>query len=218
MLSAWADIAQKVSVILASLFVIYGIDSWRREFVGKRQMELAEEVLALFYQARDIIRAIRSPFGYEGEGTTRKPAPNERPEDKEALDHAYSLIERYNKHVETFSRIHALRYRFMAQMGVEAARPFTDLNKVVNDLILASRRMAHLSTRRAHTLRTEADIEKYDRERREVGAVFYSGEETDQIAQRVDAIIGDIEQTCRRLIESRGTLFGLLNRRIKWDG
>jgi hypothetical protein len=215
MLSAWADIAQNVSVILASLFAIYGIDSWRREFVGKRQMELAEEVLALFYQARDIIQAMRSPFGYEGEGATRKPAPSERPEDKDALDRAYALIERYNKHVETFSRIHALRYRFMAQIGVEAAQPFLDLNKVVNDLILASRRMARLSTRPARTLRTEADLEKYDRERNEVEAVFYSGEESDPITPRVDAIIAEIEQTCRGLIESRGTLFALLNRRIK---
>ena len=86
MLKEWADIAQSASVILACLFAIYGIDAWRREFVGKRRMELAEEVLALFYQARDIIQSIRSPGGYVGEGQSRKQAPDERPEDKAALD------------------------------------------------------------------------------------------------------------------------------------
>lgn len=218
MLSTWADIAQNVSVILTCLFAIYGIDAWLREFVGKRRMELAEEVLALFYEARDIIQSIRSPFGCEGEGTTRKPSPNERPEDKDALDHAYSLIERYSKHVDTFARIHALRYRFVAQLGIEAGQPFRDLNRVVNELVLASRQMARLSTRRERTLRTEQDHEKYEQERRRVEAVFYSGEETDPITPRVDAIVGNVEQTCRGIIESRGTLFGLLNRRIGEDG
>src|SRR5689334_4912630 len=102
MLAESAEIAKNASLILAVFFAIYGIDAWRREFIGKRRMELAEEVLALFYQARDIIEEIRSPFGYGGEGSTRKPSPNERPEDKDALDHAYSLVERYNKHIETF--------------------------------------------------------------------------------------------------------------------
>lgn len=46
MLNDVADVAQSVSVILACMFTIYGIDSWRREFVGKRRMELADEILA----------------------------------------------------------------------------------------------------------------------------------------------------------------------------
>ena len=171
--------------------------------------------MTLFYEARDIIQSIRSPFGYQGEGTTRKPSPNERPEDKDALDHAYSLIERYNKHVDTFARIHALRYRFMAQLGIEAEQPFLDLNIVVNELLRASRQMARVSTRREYRLRTEADLEKHEQERRRVEAVFYGGEETDPITLGVEAIVGRMEETCRGIIESRGTLFGMLNRRIR---
>ncbi len=215
MLRDWAEIGQSVSLILASLFAIYGIDAWRREFIGKRRMELAEEVLALFYEARDIIQEIRSPVGYSGEGTTRKPASNERPEDKDALDHAYTLTERYNRHVETFARIQALRYRFMAQVGSEATQPFVELNGIVNELILASRRMARLGTTPDHRLRTERDIEKYDQERRKVEVVFYSGEEDDPISPRVDGAIAKIESTCRGLIEGRGTLFAVINKTSK---
>ena len=47
-LNEMAGIAQSISITLAGLFAIYGFDAWRREFVGKRRMELAEEVLALF--------------------------------------------------------------------------------------------------------------------------------------------------------------------------
>jgi hypothetical protein len=33
-----------------------GLEKWRRETIGKRKVELAKEVLADFYQARDIIQ------------------------------------------------------------------------------------------------------------------------------------------------------------------
>jgi hypothetical protein len=214
MLKDWADIAQSASVILASLFAIYGIDAWRREFIGKRRMELAEEVLALFYQARDVIESIRSPMGYVGEGQTRKPSPNERPEDKEALDRAFVLVERYNEHIEIFSRIHVLRYRFMAQLGVDAAKPFSELNSIVNELRLSSRRMARLLTRRERSVRSESGVEKDQREMEKVDAIYYSDSENDPIAPRVDSVVVQIEGTCKHIIESRGTLFSLFNRRL----
>ena len=192
------DIIQSAAVTIASIVAIYGITAWRVEFIGKRRIELAEEVLALFYQARDAIESIRSSFGYEGEGKTRKPGPNEKPEHKEALDQAYVLIERYNKHVEMFSRLHALRYRFMAQFGAEAAAPFDDLN---NDLLLAAKRKARLSMVPEWSLRSEAAEEKHQREWLENEAVYYSGEKDDLIAPRLAKIITDIECRCQPIIE-----------------
>ena len=177
-------------------------------------MELAEEVLALFYQARDVIQAIRSPMCYVGEGETRKPAPGERPEDKKALDQAFVLTERYNRHIETFSRINALRYRFMAQLGVDAAKPFDELNSIVNELLLASRRMARFIARPERSFRNDADLERHSREMGEVHAVFYSGEEDDPITPRLESVVGQIELACKDIIDSRGTLFSLLNKRL----
>jgi len=206
-----AEIGQSVSLILASLFAIYGIDAWRREYVGKRRIELAEEVLALFYQARDIIGTIRSSFGYVGEGETRKPGPNENPEHKEALDQAYVLIERYNRHTEVFSRIHALRYRFMAQFGTDSMAPFEELNRVINELILSARRKARHSTQPERTLQSEEALERHHQEFIEIERVYYSGFEDDPISPRVNKIVGDIERVCRSVIESRGTLFSLIN-------
>ena len=209
-----ADIAQSASVIIASLFAIYGIDAWRREFIGKRRIELAEEVLALFYQAKDIIEAIRSPFGYGGEGETRKPGPNEPPEQKQALDQAYVLIERYNRHIEIFSRIHALRYRFMAQFNATASQPFDDLNRVINELILSAQRKARLSTTPEWRLRTEDAADKHHEKYLEIDRIYYSGSEDDPIAPRVEKIVSDIEATCKAIIESRGTLFAIINLKL----
>src|SRR4030042_1656983 len=116
---------QSVSVIVASVIasgtVIYGINAWRREYTGKRKIELAEEVLALFYEARDAIRFIRNPFGYVGEGSSRKCADNESPEEKRINDRAYVVSERYTKCKDLLKRIRSIRYRYMAQFRKNSA-------------------------------------------------------------------------------------------------
>lgn len=213
-LKDWANVAQSASIIFASLVAIYSIDAWRREFVGKRRMELAEEILALFYQAKDIIEMIRNPVGFGGEGQSRKPAPRERPEDKAALDQAFVLIERYNQHLDLFARIHALRYRFMAQFGFDAAKPFDDLNLLINELLLAARRMARFSTGPERVFRSDAELEKHQAQADELDRIYYSGGSDDPIRPRVDQLVGEMERTCRGVIESRGTLFTVINRRL----
>ncbi len=50
-----ADVITAVSVAIAALAFVVGVNAWRREFVGKRRIELAENVLALFYEAQDAI-------------------------------------------------------------------------------------------------------------------------------------------------------------------
>lgn len=207
-----ASVAQSVSVVFASLFAVYGFDAWRREHIGKRRIELAEDVLALFYQAQDAIAHIRSPFGFGGEGSTRKAAENENPEHKQALDSAYVLIERYRSHAELFAKIHALRYRFMAQIGVESAKPFDELSRVVNELISSAHEMARLSTVPEWSIRSPEAEEKHHQRLLKVYNIYYgSGGEDDPINPRVTKLVQAIEHTCKGIIESRGTLFAVFN-------
>ncbi len=60
----WVEVVQAVAVIVASVVAIFGINAWKREYVGKRRMELAEEVLAMFYEVRDVMHDIRAPFSF----------------------------------------------------------------------------------------------------------------------------------------------------------
>ena len=92
-----ADIITAVSVAIAALAFAVGINAWRREFVRKRRIELAEDILARFYEAQDAIREIRNPFSYGREGTTRKRSEHETPEESKLLDQAYVVFERYQK-------------------------------------------------------------------------------------------------------------------------
>jgi hypothetical protein len=107
------------------VIAIRGVNAWRSEHSGKRKMEVAEEAIA----------CIRSPFGFEGEGKTRKSGKNETSEEKRALDSAFVLIERYQAERESFAKIYAMRFRFIALFGVESVKPFDTLNQVVNKLL-----------------------------------------------------------------------------------
>ncbi len=94
----WSEFIRDASIVIASLTAIFGINAWRREFRGKRQIELAEETLALFYEANDAVRHIRSPVGWANEGQSRKAYPNETAEEKQRLDAAFVAIERYQRY------------------------------------------------------------------------------------------------------------------------
>ena len=71
------ELTKNISVIIGALALISGIRAWKREYIGKRKIELAEDTLMLFYQARDAIREIRNPFGRIGEGSSRQKGDNE---------------------------------------------------------------------------------------------------------------------------------------------
>ena len=67
-----ADAITAFSAAIAAISFVYGISAWKRKFVGKRRIELAEIVLTKFYEAAEVIRAIRSPFHWREEGKSRQ--------------------------------------------------------------------------------------------------------------------------------------------------
>jgi len=205
-IKALPTIAASFAAITASIVAIYGINSWRREFKGKRQMELAEDVLALFYRARDAIRAIRSPFGYAGEGTTRKPDKNETKEQKEARDRAHVASERFKKHQEVFNKLYSLRYRFMAEIGKDKAEPFDEIRKIINDISAAAFMLPDLWAPRRWRYYDEKKQEELFAQREKYEAIFWEGiSEKDEITKRVDKAISDIEQICKNIIMGKST-------------
>ncbi|MGH9897118.1 MAG: hypothetical protein ACREA0_35020 [bacterium] len=208
-LADFTQLLRDVSIMFAAWAGMYGLDAWRREFRGRREIELAEESLALFYEARDAIAAIRSPGGWVGEGMSRKAGEDESAAEKSARDQAFVLMERYARFQELFGKIHARRYRFMAAFGEKAAKPFDDLHGILNDLFLASRMLATLwtRTRTGSTPRDEthwAKVEKHE-------SIFWDSGDDDPINPRLQAAVSNLELTCRAIIQGRGTLHGVLN-------
>ena len=209
----WIGTLRDASVLIGTWVAIYGIDSWRREHRGRRQIELAEETLALFYEAGDAIRHIRHPASYSSETESIEKGEHESKTSYEARKNASVMFKRYNDHQELFNRLHAMRYRFMAQIGKDKAKPFDDLRRIVSEIIVSARMLARLWAR--ENFRIEQQWEQHQRSVEKHEAVFWEGlQEEDPINPRLDKIVDDIEKTCREVISGKGTLHGILNRPV----
>ncbi|MFH1672285.1 MAG: hypothetical protein ABIF87_02490 [Pseudomonadota bacterium] len=204
---SFSEYLKDFSIIVASCTAIYGIGSWRWEYIGKKRAELAEEVLCLFYESRDAVQHIRNPFSQGNEGSTRKAGENETPEQKEAYDKAYVLFERFNTHLELFNKMHSLRYRFMAQFGTDAGKPFEDFRRTLNIMQASAQALAREWAKNYRHFRTEKqETSHYDFIRKQEN-IFWEGlPEEDTIKPKVEKCIDDIEKICRPIIDNKSAL------------
>ena len=193
------DILESISIIIAAIFAIYSVNAWRKELKGQRELDVAEQALSLIYECRDNLSMIRRPLGYVGEGTTRKRRDNETEEESKVFDNAYVLIERYERVKGSFIKLQAIKYRFMALFGQENAEPFNEVNKIMNELFLAARRLGERYWNPKLQARAERDPKWYDRMAEEE-AKFWAGEEPDTIAQRMDNAVAQVEDVCSKVI------------------
>jgi len=202
---------KEISIIFSIWVAVYGIDSWRREYVGKRKMELAEQILALFYQSKDIISYIRSPFSFGGEGSSRKKNEHETEEQTKLYNQAYIVFERYESNKDVFNKLKSLRYQLMALHGQNACLPFDDLNSIVHEIFGASRRLSRYWLQQGHNNLGTEEFKRHLEEMHKAEDIFWESGEEDPIIPKVEKAITDIESICKPIIESKGTLFGILN-------
>lgn len=207
---------KEISILIGIWVAIYGIDSWRREHRGKRQIELAEDTLALFYEAYDAISYIRNPINYESETKDIEKLDNESDAEYAARKLASVVFVRYKEFNELFNKIHSLRYRFMAQVGVKDAEPFQQLHAITKEIFVSAKMLAGLWGRvrggsyisDKNREETFQKIEKYEN-------VFWEGlEEEDHIKRKLDEIIKNIEGTCNAIIAGKGSIYSIINKNI----
>lgn len=160
----------------------------------KRRTELAEETLADFYKARDIIHDARSPFLIEGEGSTRQREPLETEEDTRTLNAYFATAERLIDNAELFSQLQARRYRFLALFGGEAAEAYDQIFRVRREVIGAVRKL--IAT---HSHRDRTPMAQNRGGWEAVAGWGYEGD--DPVAARVNQAIAAIEHICRPVIQ-----------------
>jgi hypothetical protein len=195
-----ADVITAVSVAVAALAFVVGVNAWRREFIGKRRIELIGNVLALFYEAQDAIREIRNPFGFVGEGKTRKRSDYESEEEAKILDSGYVVFERYRKREKLFAEIRSMKYRVMATFGSNAGKPFDELNMIMNEIFSAAEILGSYYWKRQGRVRmSEEEFKKHLEEMYKYEAVFwFKGDENDEITPRVQHTIEKLEAIARK--------------------
>lgn len=202
-----------ISIFVGIWVAVYGIGTWRREHVGKRQLELAEDTLALFYEAADAIRHMRhaASFGHELEDVEQQDGESDAK--FQARRNASVVFHRYNQHQALFSKLHASRYRFMAQIGKEEARPFVELRAITSKITLAANILARLWPR--EHFRSEEQKKKHWDNIEGHEAVFWEGSaEDDPIKPILDKAIADMDATCKSIIVGKGTMHWFLNKKV----
>lgn len=201
------QIIRDVAVTAASLVAIWGINAWKREFKGKRDMQLAEDVLCLFYRAERAIEAIRFPIYDLAQGRSREPIKNETPEQKEARDRAYVVFKKIKDHGDTFDQLYALRFRFMARFGKDKAKPFDDLRGIVSEIWVAAQELAELWERQFQGRNLSDEDQKLIKEFQ--GVIWYSGRR-DKIMPQMHKIVQSVEEICRPIIEIKSSCLSLV--------
>lgn len=207
----WPESLKNISVLIGIWIAISGVSAWRKQHIGKRKIELAEDALALFYESYDAIKHMRHPASFSNEMESVERAQGETEEAWQARRNASVVFHRYNNYQALFNKLHAMRYRFMAQIGKEEAKPFEDLRKIVNDIIMSARMLARLWAR-SH-FRTDQQWEKHQQQVSKHEAVFWEGlEDEDPINPRLDQVIKNIEAVCKCVIEEQHSIFDILNK------
>jgi hypothetical protein len=189
------------ATVFLACVAIYGINAWRREFKGKRDIELAEEVLELFYKARDAIKAIRSPLGYSREGKKvieRRKADGEE-EDLEPL--VATVLERYEKYEDVFHKLQTLQYRFMARFGKDKIKPFDELRECVNSIFMAAQMISVLrESLREGGLDSESKKSQREERMQYQSDLYCIGHKNDRISPKVESAVKEIEEICQKII------------------
>ena len=191
-------LAQAGAVISACWAIITGIGAWKREFIGKRQIELAEQVLAKFFEIKDAIAMIRSPFSRSDEGSSRKRSEHESRETSELLDRGYIVFERYSTKESAFADFNTLKYRFMASFGAESEQIFTDTTTILNTIFVSAQMLGtHYWQRQGRVPMDPEESKEHLQEMQRHQQIFWDhGTDDDEIRkklaavqQRLDAIV-----------------------------
>lgn len=187
------------------MVAILGINSWRKETRWKRKYQLAEEVLGLFYQAKEGIEMARFPGSYAGEGSTRGIKENETEEETRKLNTAFVPIERLNKISNIFNKLSVLKFQFIAVFHDKAANPFNELLKIKREIEFAATMLSSRYWDKHHLARIERMPERnrefeYEQMEKNEKIIWASAIERDEINDRLEKVIKDIEELCRPVL------------------
>jgi hypothetical protein len=178
----------------------WGLQKWRAETIGKRKAELAEDVIADFYEAKEISRDARIPGStLADEGNSRPKREDETPEETKQYNAYYCVTERLSKKGEFFARLQARKYRIIAHFGVKAAKPYDDLREILREIRDAVHML--IATHKKQTPDRETQYRQWL-------ATIYGGADEDDILKRLDAIVIAIEETCRPAIQETVKVHG----------
>jgi hypothetical protein len=190
----WVEVANAAATIIAAvvggLIARWGINKWRQERVETRQIEIAEQVLALMYQAPEVLDAIRFPLSYEN------------PQQINTEDRPWSFdLKRIAEQDAYFQRLIEIRSSFMAVFGKSRLAPLEEILRIRGDLRALAIQIWRIQDEKAHTY---VDIDETKQKRLEEHVNRFHGfSDDDELKGRVNKAVDDMESFLRPILRSR---------------
>lgn len=182
---------------------------WRREVIGRRKVELAEQTIVAAYKFRDEMRYVRSvgSVGPLRDEANDRPRSDSETEDEARLkDLYYPTIKRLHEGRKIFADLYALRYRFGLYFGDECKDAFEALWDAREKIRVRAQMLLQ-------NVRTLADPNRHTqpdwnaRRTKWEGVIWEGFQEGDPMAATINDAVAKIEGSCRR--ELQGTNFRL---------
>jgi hypothetical protein len=200
-LAWWGQIAplvQMVVVLITAFVAVRGLSAWRAQMVGKRKVEIAEQVLVNFYAARDVFQWVRTSSFGAGEGESRKPSEPEPDQVRQMRNVYYIPIERLVREKELFAKLNAQRYEFTAYFGKQNITAFQSITNIHNSIIADAQLLVRIAQYDAALLPV---MTARDEMLNRLG--WGKAERPDDTDKAIDAAVSKIEQLCRPILEGR---------------
>jgi len=162
----------------------------------KRKVELAEQALIAFYEARDVFTEVRARGCAEGEGSSCPRADGESDQQQHRRDMYFIPIARLVREKEVFARLQSLRYAFAARLGETTGKPFKEIWKVHSAVVSSANVLIQMTG--------DGDDDGHAFRQRMAQPLDTIGWGTvrrpDDIDRQIDKAIEDIENVCRPVL------------------
>lgn len=191
-ISAIANLLTGGAAVAAAWHAVRSLKAWRSEAIGRRKVEVAEDVLAGFYRVREIIFDARAPFVraqemQAGEG-----------EDPELIAKSgYAPWRRIKSQWPFLMEWRSKRHTFAAWFGRESSTPYDEIERVLTEIRAAVESLVE------HHEVPHSTIEYRDfiQFTRRIAFRTTPPKEEDAVTKRVDDAVAAVEATCRPVIE-----------------
>lgn len=167
------------------------LTKWREETVGKRRLELAEEVLTSFYQVQAVIRSVRAPFIDAREQVAEEGVP-----DDVVAHPAYGVRRRLRDSFDKIIDLRTKRHRFAAVFGKEATAPWDEIEAVLREIDDACGALLDLGGE--HVPANDPNASFYIEQRQ----IAFLSPRSDPITPRVERAVHNIEARCQPIIRA----------------
>lgn len=179
------------AAVTGAIIAILGYRKWRPESIGKRKIELAEQMLADFHQAKDVIDYARTPSGWSIESDQRKPAKDETSDERRKKDAYFRTFQRLKAYEELFVRLQTRKYQAVAHFGGEARKLIEALGEIHAKVLAASGNLSRFYM-------SDGELpENWDEWEKTIGWLQEDGNGKaahDDIAQQLQKIVDDADR------------------------